>query len=439
MDHGDQLTDLTIVVTAALACGLLLGRFRQPAIVGYIVAGVVLGPSVMGFVENREHINFLAELGVLLLLFSIGMELDLSNFRSAIRFSFVATGLQIAIATTVLLLCSWPLGWPWELSVLAGFGVALSSTAVTIKLLEDVGEIDSETGRRTIGILIAQDLAFIPMMLFVSAIGAEGDTTFTAVLPVIGSILILPALLWFLGGRRTIHFPVEALARGQADLIAVGVMALCFGAAAISGLFGISTAYGAFLAGLVLGASTDRTTLLHVTLPLQGVLLMVFFLSVGLLIDLAFILANLADILLMLLVVTLGKTAMNVGILRLLKEPWTRAWLGGVALGQIGEFSFVLVALGLSTGAIDEEGYRLFIAVIALSIIISPVWLNSARRIQNLATNAETLRELVARLYPSATVSAHRGLSWVRKAHARFRRRRHPPALQDKRNDATGS
>ncbi len=439
MDHGDQLTDITIVVTAALACGLLLGRFRQPAIVGYILAGVVLGPSVMGFVEDREQINFLAELGVLLLLFSIGMELDVSNFRSVIRFSFIVTGLQIAIATTVILLCSWPLGWPWELSVLVGFGVALSSTAVTIKLLEDVGEIDSETGRRAIGILIAQDLAFIPMMLFVSAMGTEEDITFNSVMPVIGSILILLVLLWFLARRRGINFPVEALARGQADLIAVGVMALCFGAAAISGLFGISTAYGAFLAGLVLGASTDRATLLRVTLPLQGVLLMVFFLSIGLLIDVTFILENLEAIFLMLLLVTLGKTAMNVGILRLLKEPWPRAWLGGVALGQVGEFSFVLVALGLSTGAVDQEGYRLFIAVIALSLIISPVWLNSARRIQSLASNAETLRELMERLYPFAAVSADRGMAWVRRTQAAVRRRRRSPALQDKRTDGPGS
>ncbi len=439
MDHGDQLTDITIVVTVALVCGLLLGRFRQPAIVGYILAGVVLGPSVMGFVEDREQINILAELGVLLLLFSIGMELDVSNFRSVIRFSFVVTGLQVAIATAVILLCSWPLGWPWELSVLVGFGVALSSTAVTIKLLEDVGEIDSETGRRAIGILIAQDLAFIPMMLFVSAIGTEEDITFNSVMPVIGSVLILLLLLWFLARGRGINFPVEALARGQADLIAVGVMALCFGAAAISGLFGISTAYGAFLAGLVLGASTDRATLLHVTLPLQGVLLMVFFLSIGLLIDVKFILENLEAIFLMLLLVTLGKTAMNVGILRLLKEPWPRAWLGGVALGQVGEFSFVLMALGLSTGAVDQEGYRLFIAVIALSLIISPVWLNSARRIQSLASNAETLRELMERLYPLAAVSADRGLGWVRRTQAAVRRRRRSPALQDKRSDEPGS
>ena len=434
MENGHQLTEITIVVTAALACGLLLGRLRQPAIVGYILAGVVLGPSVMGFVEDRDQISFLAELGVLLLLFSIGMQLDVSNFRAVIRFAFIATGLQIAIATTVILLFTWPLGWPWERSVLVGFGVALSSTAVTIKLLGDVGEIDSEVGRRTVGILIAQDLAFVPMMLFVSAMGAERTITLQSAMPVIGSILILIILLWFLGRKGGIVLPVETLARGQADLIAVGAMALCFGAAALSGLFGISTAYGAFLAGLVLGNSTDRATLLRATLPIQGVLLMVFFLSIGLLIDLTFIWRNLGEILLMLALVTLGKTAMNVGILRLLKEPWPRAWLGGVALGQIGEFSFVLVALGLSTNAIDEEGYRLFVAVIALSLIISPVWLDSARRIQGLAASVDTLRELIGRLYPLASAGVRRGVVWTLKAGGRGEQ---PPRLQSRED--TGS
>ena len=432
MEHSHQLTDITIVVTAALACGLLLGRIRQPAIVGYILAGVVLGPSVLGFVEDREQISFLAELGVLLLLFSIGMELDVSNFRAVIRFSFAATGLQIAIATAIILLCTWPLGWPWERSVLVGFGVALSSTAVAIKLLEDVGEIDSEVGRRAIGILIAQDLAFVPMMLFVSTMGTERGVTLQAVMPVIGSVLILILLLWFLGRRGGIAFPVETLARGQADLIAVGVMALCFGAAAVSGLFGMSTAYGAFLAGLLLGNSTDRATLLRVTLPLQGVLLMVFFLSIGLLIDVTFIWQNLGEILLMLALVTLGKTATNVAVLRFLKEPWPRAWLGGVALGQVGEFSFVLVALGLSTGAIDQEGYRLFVAVIALSLIISPVWLDSARRIQRLAVGVDTLRELISRLYPLASTGMRHGLAWTLRAGDRvagLRRRKRPPRL----------
>ena len=323
-----------------------------------------------------------------------------------LRFAVVATGLQIAIATGVMLLLIWPLGWSWERGVLIGFAVALSSTAVAIKLLEEIGEIASEVGRRAIAVLIAQDLAIVPMMLFVATLGAEGGLSLEALLPLGGSVLILAALIWFLGHRGEIRLPLRALARNQNDLIAVGAVALCFAAAALSGLFGMSAAYGAFLAGLLLGNSTDRRLMLRTTLPIQGVLLMVFFLSIGLLIDLAFIRDNLGEILLLLAIVTLGKTAMNVGILRLLKEPWPRAWLGGVAIGQVGEFSFVIVALGLSVGAIGEADYRLFVAVIALSLMVSPLWLDSMRRIERLAGRADTLHDLLARLYPSASSGA---------------------------------
>ena len=429
MEHGQHLTEIAIVVSVALVCGLFLGRLRQPAIVGYILAGVVLGPSVLGFVEDREQIVLLAELGVLLLLFCIGMELDVGDFGSVLRFAVIATGLQIAIATAAILLLTWPLGWPWERGVLVGFGFALSSTAVTVKLLEDVGEIGGEVGRRAIAILIAQDLAIVPMMLFVATLAPDSAVTVKAILPLIGSVLILAALIWFLGRRGRISLPLRDLARDQADLIAVGAVALCFAAAALSGLFGMSTAYGAFLAGLLLGNSTDRETMLRATLPIQGLLMMVFFLSIGLLIDLGFIWRNLGEILLMLLIVTLGKTAMNVGVLRFLKEPWPRAWLGGVALGQIGEFSFVIFALGLSVGAIGDEVYRLFVAVIALSLVISPLWLDSARRIQRLAVHADTLRDLLARLYPLATARTRTSIVWTKekgRTLARGRRRASP-------------
>jgi CPA2 family monovalent cation:H+ antiporter-2 len=394
MEHSHELTEIAIVVTVALGCGLLLARLKQPAIVGYILAGVVLGPSVLGFVEDRDQINLLAELGVLLLLFSIGMELDVSDFKSVIRFAFLGTGMQIAIAVVVMSFVALVLGWTWQHGILIGFGVALSSTAVAIKLLEDVGEIKNEVGRRAVAILIAQDLAIVPMMLFIATMAPNKTMTVGDLLPLIGSVAILAVFLWFLGRKGQIQL---------ADLIAVTAMALCFAAAAISGLFGMSTAYGAFLAGLLLGNSTDRSMMLRSTLPIQGVLLMVFFLSIGLLIDLNFIWDHLGAILLMLVIVTLGKTAMNVGILRLLKEPWPRAWLGGVALGQVGEFSFVLAALGLSVGAIDHEGYRFFIAIIALSLIISPFWLDSARRLQRMAVRVDTLRGLIADLYPQTT------------------------------------
>ena len=431
---GHELTEIAIVVTVALGCGLILSRLRQPAIVGYILAGVVLGPSVLGFVTDRDQINLLAELGVLLLLFAIGMELDIRDFKPVIRFAFIGTGLQIAIASLVMFVLGYLFGWSWERSILVGFGIALSSTAVAIKLLEDVGELKTEVGRRAIAILIAQDLAVVPMMLFVATMAPDRELVLADLLPVVGAVLILGGLMWFLGRRGRLRLPFRDFTRGQLDLIAIAALALCFAAAAISGLFGMSAAYGAFLAGLLLGNSTDRKIMLRSTLPIQGVLLMVFFLSIGLLIDLKFIWENIGEIIVMLLLVTLGKTALNVAMLRFLKEPWPRAWLGGVALGQIGEFSFVLAALGLSVGAITGDGYRLFVAVIALSLMISPLWLDSARRLHSLADSAESFEDLMTRIYPSSSAHTRSFFGWSRtRLHSLSRRHRDalPASLMD--------
>lgn len=438
-EHTHELTEIAIVVTVALVCGLGLGRFRQPAIVGYILAGVVLGPSVLGFVTDRDQINLLAELGVLLLLFAIGMELDVRDFRPVVRFAMIGVALQIAVAALVMLLLGALLGWGWERSLLVGFGVALSSTAVAIKLLDDVGELRTEVGRRAVGILIAQDIAVVPMMLFVATLAPARDFVVADLLPVVGALAILGGMIWFLGRRGRVRLPFRDFTRGQLDLIAIAALAFCFAAAALSGLFGMSAAYGAFLAGLLLGNSTDRKVMLRATLPIQGVLLMVFFLSIGLLIDLDYIWAHIGEIVLMLLLVTLGKTALNVGILRLLKEPWPRAWLGGVALGQVGEFSFVLAAMGLSVGALTGEGYRMFVAIIALSLVISPLWLDSARRLHRMADEAESFDDLMARIYPRGSAGTHQALAWSR-ARIRHLRRGHRSALPDgdppRRSDA---
>ena len=431
---GHDLTEIAIVVTVALGCGLILSRLRQPAIVGYILAGVVLGPSVLGFVTDRDQINFLAELGVLLLLFAIGMELDIRDFKPVIRFAFIGTGLQIAIASAVMFVLGYLLGWSWERSILVGFGIVLSSTAVAIKLLEDVGELGTDVGRRAIAILIAQDLAVVPMMLFVATMAPDREFVMADLLPLVGAVIILGGLLWFLGRRGRLTLPFRQFTRGQVDLIAIAALALCFAAAAISGLFGMSTAYGAFLAALLLGNSTDRKVMLRSTLPIQGVLLMVFFLSIGLLLDLDFIWANIGEIIVMLLLVTLGKTALNVGVLRFLKEPWPRAWLGGVALGQVGEFSFVLAALGVSVGAITDDGYRLFVAVIALSLVISPLWLDSARRLHRLADSAESFPDLMTRIYPSGSARTRSLYAWSR-TRARRLGRRHRDAMPTRRMD----
>ncbi len=428
MNVHSEITFIALVVVVALLCGMAMARLKLPALVGYILAGVVLGPSGFGLVEDRERINLLAELGVLMLLFLIGMELSLHAIKKVWRIALIGTMLQVGGAVAVMLLLSLVFGWTVEIAMLLGFVIALSSTAVVIKMLADIGELDSEVGRITIAILIAQDLAVVPMMLILNGMASTEGFGFLDLLPIAFSVGFLVVFVRFLGRRDPIRLPFGRWVVGDRDLTPLAALAPCFAAATISGLLGLSAAYGAFLAGMFIGASTDREVIIEATRPIQSVLLMVFFLSIGLLIDIAYIWQNLGAVLVLLLVVTLGKTAMNVGILRLLGEPWPRAFLTGVVLGQIGEFSFVLAALGLGNGLIQQDGHRLVVTVIALSLITSPLWIDVARRLHDLAGRGISNRdELIEGLYPEKASSLRDAGAMILRRYREFRKRRKPP------------
>ncbi len=395
-----EITGIAVVAVVALVCGILMARLRQPAIVGYILAGLLLGPSGFGLVADRAQVALLAELGVLLLLFLIGMELSLRAFARVWRVSLVGAALQIAIAAAVTLALSGLLDWSWRFAVVLGFAVALSSTAVAIKTLEDIGELRTGVGRTAIGVLIAQDLAVVPMLLIIDGMGRERAFDM-AILGKIGiAVLGLGLMIRILSRRDRISLPFGRFFARSNDLTAVGALAYCFAAAAASGVLGLSPAYGAFLAGLFIGNTTSRRAIYRATLPVQSVLIMVFFLSIGLLIDLAYIWTNLGTVLLLLAVVTIFKTAMNVALLHGLGEPWPRAFLAGVVLGQIGEFSFLLVAAGVGAAIVGADEQRLMVSVIALSLVTSPLWLVTARRLHNLASGGiSSLGELLDQVY----------------------------------------
>ena len=428
MNVHSEITFIALIVVVALLCGMAMLRLKLPALVGYILAGVVLGPSGFGLVEDRDRINLLAELGVLMLLFLIGLELSLKAFKKVWRIALFGTLLQVGGAIVVMLLLSLVFGWSVEIAMLLGFVIALSSTAVVIKMLADIGELDSEVGRVTIAILIAQDLAVVPMMLILNGMASEGGFGASDLLPIAFAVGFLVLFVRFLGRRDPVRLPFGRWIVGDHDLTPLAALAPCFAAAAISGLLGLSAAYGAFLAGLFIGASTDRQAIIEATRPIQSVLLMVFFLSIGLLIDLAYIWHNLGAVLVLLLVITLGKTTMNVGILRLLGEPWPRAFLTGVVLGQIGEFSFVLAALGLGNGLIEQDGHRLVVTVIALSLVISPLWIDVARRLHALVGAGISNRdELIEGLYPDKASVLREKAAKILQLYRKFRKRREPP------------
>ncbi len=412
--HHSGLTEIAIVALAAMGCGIFMERLRQPAIVGYILAGILLGPSMFALVTDRDQIDVLAELGVLMLLYVVGMELSLRAFRRIWRIAMLTTLIQIGASTGVMLIFWWLLDWPIGIAILLGFVVALSSTAVAIKVLSDIGELRTRVGTITVGVLIAQDLAVVPMMLIVGALGAmtvagaEGGFDWIAVPKILASIALLAGLILYLSRGKKISIPFSAVVAGHEDLKPLAALVFCFAAASLSGLFGLSAAYGAFIAGIVVGSSTERHVMIEATKPIQSILMMVFFLSIGLLLDLGFIWDNLGLVMSLFLVVAVFKTILNVGALRLLGQDWNNAFIAGVMLTQIGEFSFLLSQIGVGSGLISSNDSRIVVAVTVLSLALSPLYVFTARRLQALAEEGTTsAKEIMRAVYaPEAEVVA---------------------------------
>ncbi len=389
MTVNPELVSLVVIALAALITGIIFTRFRQPALVGYILIGVALGPSGAGLIENRESISFLAELGVLLLLYFVGMELSLRGFRAVWLVATLTALLQIAAAVGIMTLVSRFTGWSTGTAILLGFVVAVSSTAVAIKMLQNLNILQTQVGQLSVSILIAQDLAIVPMMLITTAV-AGNEARIEDLFKIALSFLLLIGLVWFLGRRQKVKLPLSDVLATSLELRPIYGLVICFGAALITALLGLTAAYGAFLAGLLVGNSSARRTIGRSVQPFQSVLIMVFFVSIGLLIDLHFVWDNLSQVLLIIFIITVVKTGLNVGILILLREPWPHAFISGVMLAQIGEFSFLLGAAGRSLNLISEDEFQLVVTVTVLSLVISPIWLITARRLLRIALSGAT-------------------------------------------------
>jgi len=419
-----DLTGVAVVALAALLCGVLLERLRQPAFVGYIFAGLLLGPTALGLVSNRAQIDTIADFGVLMLLFVIGLELPLRLFVRMWRLSLIATALQIASGVGAALLVKGVMGWSTGMAVLLGFVVALSSTAVAIKIIEDSGELKTRPGRIAVGVLIAQDLAFVPMILILGMFAVDRPRT-EGFVTLAGAVAVMGWLIWHLAKGGKIPLPFVRDASKHVDLTPISALAMCFGAAAVSGFLGLTPAYGAFLGGLVLGnAGGDRHALLVAARPLQSVLMMAFFLSIGLLIDLRFIWDNLSAVLLLLFLVTIFKTGVNTAIFRLLGQSWPQAFLLAVVLAQVGEFSFLLARNGLDLRLIGDYEMRLVVAVTVLSLAISPIWVVTARRLHAMSGEGTLgIGDLLGQVYRPEAELVSRASARARPGAALFMRR----------------
>lgn len=409
-----DLTQIAIIAFSALLCGLLFEKLKQPAVLGYIFAGIVL--SFFDLVQNRDHIHHLAELGIQMLLFLIGLELSLKTLKSVWHITIITALLQICVSIIVILGLSKIFNWPFGLSLVLAFSIALSSTAVGIKMLQRVDELHTETGRIAVGILIAQDLMIVPIILTLRGLGGEGGFNSTIFAKILISISLLLGLIWFFGRARDIKLPFSKIISENHDLTPIAALVFCFGCALVAGVMGISEAYGAFLGGLVLGNTTERHKMVETTKPIQGVLLMVFFLSIGLLMDIRFIWEHFGKVLILLSFITVGKTLLNISILHFLKQSWDQAFIAGLVLAQMGEFGFLLTTVGYQAKLIDAEGSKLIISLTALSLAFSPFWMATARRLHELrAAHSLSLKQLLNLIYGKEIKTLHKTFKSLKK------------------------
>ncbi|WP_027395097.1 cation:proton antiporter [Aquimarina latercula] len=379
---------ILVAVIAILVIGIsiVLKKLNQTYIIGYILAGVILGEHGLNAVQDTESIHLLGELGVILLLFFIGMEINIVDFLKRWKLAVIGTLSQIGLSVALVLLIGYYFNWSLARSVVIGFVIALSSSAVVIKLLQDKNLIETKVGKNVLSILLAQDIALVPLLIIISQLGGKSESLENIILMSVGAILIVVTLI-YIYIKGTITLPFSKRIERDHELQVFMAIFLCFGGALVTLVFGLSAALGAFVGGIIINAAKEADWI-HDTLHSFRVLFVsFFFISVGLQIDLTFIYNNLWSILITILVVYITNHLLNSLILKVFSCTWKEALLGGALLAQIGELSFLLSSTAFSLGIIEDFGYNFTISLISLTLVISPFWIAITEKIIGYSSN----------------------------------------------------
>lgn len=379
--HMDPALPNIVLVTFVILCvGLVLRLARQPHVMGYILAGIVLGAGGLGIITDSTVIARMGEYGVVLLLFFIGMEVVPEKLFSAWKISVVGTVVQILLSVIVVALLGFSLDWSMARIVLIGFVISLSSTAVVLNILSDSDELNTPIGQDVLGVLLVQDLAIIIMLIILNFLSGEVVSVSHIAWQILGALL-MGGLAVFIIMKKVIHFPIASWIRKDHELQIFSALVICFGLAYISALFELSTALGAFLGGMLIGRAKETQWFHNSLEPFRVIFVAFFFLSIGLLFDLDFLIQNIGLILLVVVAVFLTNGLINVAVMRSLGYSWNNGIYAGVLLSQIGEFSFVLAAIGRQSDMISPFAYKLIIAVISITLLMSPILVKVTKKL----------------------------------------------------------
>lgn len=374
------LLELALLFALCVGVAVTFHRLRLPPIVGFLFAGVLVGPYGIGLVQHEAMVRELAEVGIVVLLFAVGLEVPLGQLARLRRTILVGGGTQIVITVVACALVCWVIGMGWEQAVFLGFLLSLSSTAASTKVLVDHGELSAPHGRTVLGIAIAQDLAVVPMILLIPLLALGTDTTSASPLESVRNLGLLAVVVVT---ARLLSGPLVALVcrTRSRELFVLFLATWCLGIAVVTAHLGLSLALGAFLAGMLLADSDHHSQAAAEVEPFRDAFASLFFVSIGMLFEWRAIAEEPVIVTASLFAVVVGKALAVMLAARQLGQPaWVRL-RAGLTLAQVGEFSFVLIQLGRRSGLMPVTAERIFVIVAVLSIALTPLLYVLGRRI----------------------------------------------------------
>jgi len=400
------LRDLVILVAVAIPVVIIAQRWRVPTVVGFLLTGIAIGPHGLALVRQSESVISLAEVGVVLLLFAIGLELSLSRIVRMGAWVVRGGALQVLATIALVAVIALALGVSPRHAFFFGALFALSSTAIVLKLYTDRGELDTPHGRVVVAILLFQDLCVVPLMLVTPLLAGTTPDIGNAIRAIVLSVVVVAALI--LGGRLAVPRALRRIAElRNREIFTLSVVFIGLGAAYVTSAFGMSLALGAFLAGLIISESDYGLQALSDVLPFRDTFSGIFFISVGMLLDLSYVAAQLTRVVAIALTVMALKALVVVGVTRVLKRSVAVGVASGLGLAQVGEFSFVLAGSGATLGLLSAGQYQLFLGASVLTMLAAPFVVSVADR---LAERAALLTRRQPVMIPTQEIPTVRAL-----------------------------
>ena len=375
------LPDIVAIFCLSIGVLLVCHQIKIPPIVGFLLTGVLCGPTALGLVQNPHAVELLAEIGVVLLLFSIGLEMSGEELMRLKRPVFVGGTAQVVLTIGAFMGLGVLIGQTWQESMMYGFLASLSSTAIVLSRLQQKAQSESPQGRLDFSMLIFQDIAVVPMMLAIPILAGEGDTDIWGMLISAGRTLVILVGGWLLA-RHVVPRVMQLVLRTRSkELMLMTVLGLCFAIALGTASLGLSLALGAFLAGLLLSGSEYSLNVLEGILPFKDVFTSLFFISVGMLLDVDFLVHHLDKVFLFAALLILLKSVLSLPPMLLVGYPLRVSILAAMSLAQIGEFSFVLASSAVNGGLMDDDAYQMFLAASIVTMILTPTVMEAAPKV----------------------------------------------------------